>query len=79
MLNFTYIENDELPHRVVIDHLHGAGQTRSDAVVAALSAGNVFPPELRGDKKAIAAYLFWNYRANPDWVELIHILEEGEL
>lgn len=78
MLNFTYVENDELPHRIEIDErLYGAGKTKSDAVVAALSVGNVFPPDLRGDKDAIASYLFWNYTANPDWVELISILDDN--
>jgi len=77
MLNFTYAENDELPHRVIIDdRLHGAGRTKSDAVVAALSVGRKFPSDLRDDKKAIASYLFWNYEANPGWSELIHVLEE---
>ena len=77
MLKFSYIENDELPHRVLIDNrLHGAGQTKSDAVVTALSAGQMFPAEMRSDKKAIASFIFWN-EANPNWAELIRILEEG--
>jgi len=76
MLKFDYVEGDELPHRVQIDHLHGAGQTKSDAVVAALSVGNVIPPELGDDKGAIAAYLFWNYPGDHDWLELICVLEE---
>ena len=79
MIEFALIENDELPYRVVIDNrLHGAGQTKSDAIVAALSVGKIFPLELREDKKAIASYLFWNYRANPNWAELIGILEREE-
>ena len=77
MLTFTYVKNDELPHQVEIDkRLYGAGQTKSDAIVAALSAGNIFPPKLREDKKSIASYLFWNYTSNPDWIELIHVLEK---
>jgi len=72
MVEFSYIENDGLPHRVTIDNrLHGAGQTKSDAIIAALSVGQMIPAELRGNKKAIAGFIFWNYEANPDWVELI--------
>ena len=78
-IEFTFVEGDELPHRVVIDNrLHGAGQTKSDAVIAALSVGNVFPRELRGDKKAIADYLFRNHAVKPLWSELITVLEKGE-
>lgn len=74
----TFIEGAELPHRVVIDeHLHGAGQTESDAVMAALSAGNIIPPEIRHDKKAAARFLFWLFEARPGWALLIGILEQG--
>lgn len=78
MLEFSFVRGDELPHRVVINNLRGAGQTKSDAVLAALSAGKIFPFELGRNKKAVANYLFWNYYSNPDWLQLVSILEKGE-
>ena len=75
------IVDDELPYRVEIDSLFGAGISPSGAVMAALSAGGRRPSGNR-DRKAFARYLLWYFEPNPDWVKLISILEndtfEGE-
>ena len=68
------VVSDELPYRVEFDGLLGASKSPSGAVVVALSAGHRIPLDKR-DPSAVASYLFWNYEANPDWVKLIHILE----
>ena len=68
------IVNAELPYRVEIDGLLGASKTPSGAVITALSVGHKIPLGMR-NRGDIACYLFWNYETNPDWVRLIHILE----
>ena len=79
MIEFSFDGSSSLPHRVVVNgQLHGAGQTKSDAVVAALSAGGYVPAEIRHDKREIARHLFWNYEATPPWAELIGILDRGD-
>jgi len=73
----TEIVNGELPYRINIDNLRGAGKSPSSAAMAALSAGGKIPAGMR-DSKAAAMYLFWNYEANSNWEKLIHILEKNE-
>ena len=68
------IVNAELPYRVEIDGLLGASISPARAVIVALGAGHKIPLNER-NRKGVASYLFWNYEANPDWVKLIHILE----
>jgi len=73
MINLEVV-NDELPYRVKIDGLLGASVSPSGAVITALSVGKRIPSNKRY-RKDVASYLFWHYDANPDWVKLIHILE----
>ena len=72
----TEIVNGELPYRVEIDGLRGAATSPSQAVLAALRVGKKIPPGCRSPKDA-AAFLFWSYEPNTDWVRLIHILEHN--
>lgn len=73
MTLLTEVLHSELPYRVEVDGLKGAGISPSAAVIAALSVGKRIPPGLR-DRKDVAAYLLWHYEANPEWVRLIEIL-----
>lgn len=73
MINLEVV-NGELPYRVEIDGLLGASVSPSGAVITALSVGNKIP-SMKRYPSDVASYLFWNYEANPDWVKLIHILE----
>ena len=77
MLKTEIIENDELPYRIQIDELQGAGDSPSGAVIALLRVGKKIPTGLR-DKKEVTRYIFWNYQTNPDWAKLIHILENDK-
>ena len=77
MIETEIIKNTELPYRIQIDELRGAGDSPSGAVIAALSVGKKIPIGLR-DKKEVARYIFWNYQTNPDWAKLIHILEQDK-
>lgn len=77
MNHFSIIEGDELPFRVAIDNLRGSGITPVGAICAALSVGGKIPSRMR-DPKTVAAYLFWNYEANPAWVELITALQQNQ-
>ena len=74
---FEFIHGDELPYRVQVDRLHGAGVEPRQAICAALSAGGKIPIGMR-DGPSAAAYIFWNYEANPAWLELIKALESNE-
>jgi len=76
MNEFAFMADDQLPYRVDIDSLKGAGTTPVNAVCAALSAGQRIPRGMRDGKEA-AMYLFWNYEANPAWLELISVLEHN--
>ena len=71
----TEIVAGDLPFRIEIDGLSGVGTSPSRAAMAALSAGRKIPIGER-NRKAAASYIFWNYETNPDWVRLIHILEQ---
>ena len=83
---FSVRVGDELPYRVRIDNLEGAGTTPVGAICAALSVGGKIPPALRGDThspvswhgKDVASYLFWNYEINPSCNELIRALEHNK-
>jgi len=77
MLKTEIIENDELPYRIQIDELRGAGDSPASAVIAALSVGKKIPIGLR-DKKEVARYIFWKYQTNAVWAKLIHILENDK-
>ena len=77
MNRFETLEGNELPYRVEIDNLKGAGTTPVGAICAALSVGHKIPTGMR-DGKATARYVFWHYDANPAWVELIRALERNE-
>ena len=69
----TEVVKGELPYRIEIDNLRGAGVSPISATIAALSAGKRIPSGLR-DPLEVASYLFWNYDSNPGWARLIHIL-----
>lgn len=69
----TEIIDGELPYRIKIDGLYGAGDTPSRAAMAALSVGGHIPAGMR-DRWGVAMYVFWHYEANPSWVQLIRIL-----
>jgi len=71
------IVNDDLPYRIQIDALEGAGQNIKSAAMAALSAGHKIPMGMRDGKQA-AMYIFWNYEVNSDWYRLISLLENGD-
>lgn len=75
MIKTEIIEGDELPFRIQIDELHGAGTSPSEAVMAALSAGGKIPAGMR-DKKDVARIIFWKYEYNIDWSYLIHVLKK---
>lgn len=68
------IVSGELPYRVEFDGLLGASDSPSGAVIVALSVGRKIPSGVR-ERKEVASHIFWNYDSNPDWVRLIHILE----
>jgi hypothetical protein len=85
MVKTKVILGDELPYRVEIDdHWHGAAQTPAQAVIAALSVGNLVPrdithpPQGRGYLpwyyKDVARYLLWSYEYTYGWTRLIKIL-----
>ena len=74
---FSLVPGDELPYRVTIDGLSGAGDTPVRAICAALSAGGRIPAGMR-DGKVAARYLFWHYDPHPGWVELIGALERNK-
>lgn len=59
-------EGDELPFRVEIDHLRGAGRTPRQAVIAALRAGSVIDNELAesANSEEIADYLRATHPSN---------------
>ena len=77
MTTFEILPGDELPYRIKIDGLSGAGVDPRGAVCAALSAGHRIPAGMR-DGRGIATYLFWNYEPNPYWLELIRALEHNK-
>ena len=77
MLKTEIIKNDEVPYRIQIDELRGAGDSPSGAVIALLRVGKKIPTGLR-DKKEVARYLFWHYQTNAVWAKLIHILEQNK-
>lgn len=70
----TSIVQGELPYRIEIGGLLGAGDTPARAVLAALRVGRKVPQNCNA--KEAAQYIFWHYEANPIWVRLIHILEK---
>ena len=71
MIEYNYIENDELPYRIIIDgYIHGAGITEKDAIMTALRVGQFIPKDCTRPNKA-KSYLFWNYEVSSDWAELI--------
>ena len=70
----TWKADGELPYRIEVDNLSGAGTSPATAAMAALSAGGRIPVGMR-DGKAAAAYIFWRYEHNPEWLQLIRILE----
>lgn len=74
MVKTEIVVGAELPYRVQIDALHGAGITPSGAVMAALSAGGAIPAGIR-DRRAAASHIFRNYKPTPDWKILVDILE----
>lgn len=77
MIQFSHLQHSELPFRVQINSLSGAGDTPAGAIMAALSAGDKIPRGER-DRMAAARYLFWNYEPSQDWVALIAALEKNQ-
>jgi len=77
MIKTEIIKNTELPYRIQIDELQGAGDSPSGAVIALLRVGQKIPTGLR-DKKEVARYIFWHYQTNAVWAKLIHILEQNK-
>jgi len=73
MIKFEYIEGNELPYRVNIDGVLGAGTTEKGAIMAALSVGRFIPKGCRDPKKA-GWHLFWNTEFNIDQIILIQKL-----
>lgn len=70
----TQVVEGELPYRVEIDGLHGAADSPRQAVLTALRVGRRVPQGC--DASGAALYIFWNYKANPMWAQVIHILEQ---
>ena len=69
-LRFDFIENSELPYRVMIDDCYGAGITEKKAIMAALRVGKFIPEGMTNTKLAYT-YIFWNYEVDEGWAELI--------
>jgi len=74
-------EGDELPYRIEIGHLQGAGISPAKAVMAALSVGKEIPTGLRNSEEAVK-HIFkkrvdGNYHDSSDWTEVIRILNEN--
>jgi len=76
MIKFDYINNSELPYRVEIDSVRGAGITEKKAIMAALSVGGFIPKGCRDPKMAVR-HLFWNYEVNEGWNIIIQKLSEN--
>ena len=77
MIKTTIIKNDELPYRIQIDKLQGAGENPASAVMAALSVGGKIPTGLRDRGKAIK-YILDTYPIDRDWIYITRILEENK-
>jgi len=77
MIKTTIIKNDELPYRIQIDKLQGAGENPASAVMAALSVGGKIPAGMRDREKAVA-YILDTYPIDRDWVYITQILEENK-
>jgi len=75
MIKTKYVEGDELPYRIQIDNLRGAGISPAKAALAALSVGSKIPAGCR-DRQEAAGHLFWNYQTSYEWRQLIHILSK---
>lgn len=75
MIKTKYIKGDELPYRIEIDRLSGAGTSPATAAMAALSVGGKIPGGCR-DRDEAAGYIFWNYQTSFEWKRLIHILSK---
>ncbi len=75
MLKFEYIEGHELPYRVNIDGVLGAGINEKGAIMVALSVGGYIPKGCRDPKKA-GWHLFWNTDFNLEQIDLIQKLAE---
>ena len=71
----TEIVKGELPFRIQVDGLRGAGRTPAEATMVALSVGGKIPVGMRDNKEA-ARYVFWSYESNATWSRLIYILEQ---
>ena len=75
MIKTKYIEGNELPYSIQIDHLHGAGRSPAFATIAALRVGCVIPAGCK-DRGEAASYLFFFYNSPDNRERLIHILEK---
>jgi len=89
MVKTEIIYGDELPYRIEIDgQWKGAATTPAQAVVAALSVGDLVPRDIlhpvqgRGCLpwyyKDVARYIFWNFESTSTWASLIHILSNNK-
>ena len=78
MIKTEFIENDELPYRIIMDkRFHGAGINPKDAVMALLRVGNFIPKDCKNYNRA-KSHLFWYYEINNGWNFLIQVLGDGE-
>lgn len=73
----TWVVEGELPYRIKIANLEGAGDSPARAAMAALSAGGIIPAGTTDHYKA-ASIIFWNYgpATCPSWAKLVRILEK---
>jgi len=74
MIKTTIVEG-EFPYRIEIDGLLGAADTPAQAALTALRVGGKVPRSCNSQEAA--AHIFWHYEVNPEWVRLIHILEQN--
>lgn len=76
LITKNVVQKDELPYRISMDDMQGAGVTPDRAVMAALSAAGEIPAGLRDPKQA-ARHIFQKHQPS-DWIEIIRILIEDE-
>ena len=69
---------DELPYSIKLSNegniVYGAGKTPATAAMVALSVAKMIPSGLRDNNEA-ARIIFWDFKPNPNWFRLIHILK----
>ena len=75
MIKFDYIKGDDLPYRVKIDGVFGAGITEKKAIMTALRVGKLIPEGCTDTKQAYT-HLFWKYEVSEGWNILIQKLNK---